>query len=117
MEGVEPGAPTATEHTVVPLDEPRECVPGIRIQRLDYVVRHGAPWRCAGSVTRPFGRRERQGRTDEHRFCRSGESQPAVDNDDLAGRKRRANEGDDGIRVVLLGWRPTKGSPGGGRMV
>src|SRR4029453_6070996 len=41
MEGVEPGAPTATEHTVVPLDEPRECVPGIRIERLDYVVRHG----------------------------------------------------------------------------
>src|SRR5512132_199270 len=41
MEGVEPGAPTATEHTVVPLDEPRECIPGIRIERLDHVVRHG----------------------------------------------------------------------------
>jgi hypothetical protein len=25
----------------VPLDEPRECVPGIRIERLDHVVRHG----------------------------------------------------------------------------
>src|SRR4030095_15943176 len=43
MEGVEPGAPTATEHTIVPLDEPRECVPGSRIERLEHVVRHGVP--------------------------------------------------------------------------
>jgi len=38
---VEEGAPAAPEHAVVPLREPGEPVPGIRIERFDHVVRHG----------------------------------------------------------------------------
>src|SRR5262249_27207031 len=40
VEGVEPGAPTAAEHTVVPLDEPGERVPSVRTEGLDPVVPH-----------------------------------------------------------------------------
>jgi hypothetical protein len=46
MEGVEPGAPTATDHTVVPLDEPRECalVGELRMFRVPVVVGGGTPF-------------------------------------------------------------------------
>src|SRR5215208_7061255 len=45
---LEPRAPAAAEHTGVPLDEPREGVPGIRVERLDHEVGHGVFGRSCG---------------------------------------------------------------------
>src|SRR4029453_11680497 len=68
MEGVEPGAPTATDHTVVPLDEPRECVPR---RRAAHVPRSGrGRWRHAVPAAGYRGGPARPGRNQNVRLAR-----------------------------------------------
>src|SRR4029453_18316103 len=68
MEGVEPGAPTATDHTVVPLDEPRECVPR---RRAAHVLRSGRRrWRHAVPAAGYRGGPARPGRNLNVRLAR-----------------------------------------------